>query len=172
LGEHAKPDPPIDVFAIAHELSVTVRLLAAPDDLSGFFFRDPASGEAMIGINSSHHDHRQRFTLAHELGHMILHSYDDVHYDRKGYGYGYGRVMMRDSSSSTGENRDEVEANFFAAELLMPRAMVYKHLLSGQVQDYLEEDFSDTVKHVAKEFGVSQQALSIRLVQLGIVITE
>ncbi len=82
---------------------------------------------------------------------------------------------MRDSKSSTGEHRDEIEANFFAAELLMPRDVLTKRLLSGKSGDYLEIEFDETLRELASEFGISQQALTVRLVrlvQLGFLSTE
>ncbi len=123
-------------------------------------------------INKSHRETRQRFTLAHELGHLVLHSFDDLHYDRKEYGSGFGRVRMRDSESSTGENRDEVEANFFAAELLMPGDLLYQELKSRETHDFLESDFDAAVKLLAKQFKVSPQALTVRLVQIGILSAD
>jgi Zn-dependent peptidase ImmA (M78 family) len=168
--EHALVTAPIDVEELARQLAARVMKVETDDDeLSGFLYRDPQSGEAVIGINKGHSETRKRFTLAHELGHLVLHSFDNLHYDRKGYGSGFGRVRMRDSASSTGENRDEVEANFFAAELLMPEELLYQELRSRGMHDFLESDFDAAVKLLAKQFKVSPQALTVRLVQIGIL---
>lgn len=160
---------PIDVESIAGQLNAKVQRVDTDDEeLSGFLFRGP-EGETVIGVNANHHENRRRFTIAHELGHLLLHAKEDVHVDRKGYGYGFGRVMNRDAVSSTGEDRDEIEANFFAAELLMPRQVIVRELLDGRSLDFIEKDFDAAVRDLAKRFKVSPQALTVRLVQLKII---
>jgi Zn-dependent peptidase ImmA (M78 family) len=168
LKDHGE-ELPIDVEAMAERMNAKVqRVETEDDDLSGFLFRGPG-GETVIGVNASHHENRRRFTVAHELGHLLLHASEDIHVDRKGYGYGFGRAMNRDSVSSTGENRDEIEANFFAAELLMPRHVIVRELLDGKTLDFFEKDFDAAVRDLAKRFKVSSQALTVRLVQLKII---
>lgn len=173
MEEHSLASAPVDVEVLAGKLGARVMKVETDDDeLSGFLYRDPQSGQAVIGINKSHSPTRQRFTLAHEIGHLVLHSFDDLHYDRKGYGSEFGRVRKRDASSSTGENRDEVEANFFAAELLMPEGLLSHELESRGMHDFLESDFDSAVKLLAKQFKVSPQSLTVRLVQLGILSAD
>ncbi len=81
-------------------------------DISGVLFR--SADDVLIGVNSKHPPQRQRFTIAHELGHFLLHDGEAVHYD-KDY-----RVSLRSDLSSAGTDIEEIEANFFAASLLMP----------------------------------------------------
>lgn len=78
---------------------------------------------------------RRRFTMAHELGHLMLHPLG---------------VMFRDDTFS-GDER-EVEANKFAAALLMPREFV--------VSDY---HATRDVKMLARRYVVSESAMRIRL---------
>lgn len=163
---------PIPVDKIAKQLDVKVMYVETEDDdLSGFFYRDPSSGKAVIGINDDHFRTRQRFTLAHELAHLILHSYDDLHYDRKGYGTDYGRIRKRDGESATGENRDEIEANYFAAELLMPEELIFERIEQLELEDIFERSADAAVKSLAKEFDVSPLALTIRMQQLHLLST-
>ena len=170
LNTHHDGKLPVKVEKIARAMGIKVQPVEiADDELSGYFLRDAKTDEAIIGVNLNTSPARQRFTLAHELGHFLLHDTHDVGFDRKGYGYNYGRVMKRDADSKKGEKRDEVEANFFAAELLMPRNVLFERLVTGHAMDFLEEDFDATVSDLAKEFEVSVQALSIRLVQLKII---
>ena len=63
--------PPVPVESIAENLGIEIRFEAAEDDLSGALIRKPK--EVVIGVNSAHHPNRQRFTIAHEIGHFILH---------------------------------------------------------------------------------------------------
>lgn len=161
---------PVNVEEIAGAMGVKIQPVDIQDDeLSGFFFRDSQGGQAIIGVNKTQSKVRRRFTIAHELCHFWIHDSQDVRYDRKGNGYDYGRIMPRNADSSTGEKRDEVEANFFAAELLMPRSILADKLLAGKTLDFLETDTDDTIRKLAKEFDVSVQALTVRLVQLRII---
>ncbi|PYU65849.1 MAG: hypothetical protein DMG49_23375 [Acidobacteria bacterium] len=72
--------PPVPVERIAEDHGLDVRLAPFDGDLSGALIRN--EDEAYIGVNSSHHPHRQRFTIAHELAHYFLHSGFRVHIDK------------------------------------------------------------------------------------------
>ena len=68
------------------------------------------------------------------------------------------------STSATGEDRIEREANSFAAALLMPAELV--HQVIAELSVYLAHD--DEVDDLAKQFQVSRQAMSFRLANLAI----
>lgn len=160
---------PIPVEKLAKTLNVQVIYVdTEDDDLSGFFYRDPLSGKSVIGVNNDHYKTRQRFTIAHEIGHLMLHSFEDLHYDRKGS----GGIFRRSAESATGENRDEIEANYFAAELLMPEELIHDKLEDSEISDIFERNVDAAIKAMAKEFNVSPHALTIRMAQLGIVSIE
>src|SRR6202167_2516650 len=109
---------PVPVEKIAKSLGARVRFSPLDDELSGFvFIKD---GVPIIGVNSLHHPNRQRFTIAHEIGHLELHRNmiaTAVHVDKS------FPALMRNSQSAAGIEQVEIEANQFAAELLMPRAI-------------------------------------------------
>ena len=71
---------------------------------------------------------------------------------------------FRDSRSSQAVDKKEMEANEFAAELLMPRKFLAKALKNETVD--LEDD--DKIESLAKSFGVSTQALTFRLINLNL----
>ena len=63
--------PPVPVEKLAKALGARVEYTPFDDELSGMaFVRD---GKPVIGVNSNHHPNRQRFTIAHELAHVVLH---------------------------------------------------------------------------------------------------
>ena len=163
LANHKVLNSPVPVEAIARALEIEIKLDKVDDDLSGFIVRDKQSRKAIIGANKSHHPHRQRFTIAHELGHFLLHEGHMIHLDEKGDAL---RVNLRNSESARGEDNDEKEANLFAAELLMPAAFLRTDL-HGKDLDLLGD--SDFLEKLAKKYKVSTQALIFRLAYLNYV---
>lgn len=95
------------------------------------------TSEAHIWVDSSRPGVRQRFTIAHELGHLMLHPLG---------------TTFRDINSTNSFNKQESQANRFAADLLMPEWMVRAYLSSTESPEAL-----------ASVFDVSAQAMTIRL---------
>jgi Zn-dependent peptidase ImmA (M78 family) len=96
---------PVEVEKIAKYLGVRVQYEPTDDDLSGFLLRDLSRNKAIIGVNDKHSETRKRFTVAHELGHFILHEHENLHVDKR------FMIQLRDEKSSKGEFEDEKEAN-------------------------------------------------------------
>jgi Zn-dependent peptidase ImmA (M78 family) len=122
-------------------------------DLSGMIFDN---GGVTIVVNSLHHVNRQRFTLAHELGHFELHMKEigsAVHVDKKFLAFARG------PKSSSGEDRREIEANSFASELLAPESMLAEEL-RGHLVDFENEDL---IRGLAGKFQVSAQMMTFRV---------
>ena len=145
---------PTPVEKIARALGVQVRFSPFDDELSGMIYIK--EGVPIIGVNSLHHPNRQRFTIAHELGHLELHRQmitTTVHVDKN------FPALMRDPKSATGTEQIEIEANQFAAELLMPRELI-EQALAGEQFD-IEDD--GPIEEIAKKFRVSKQALQYRI---------
>lgn len=130
--------PAVDPFAIARSLGVRVDRVSGPEDWAGDV--DSSTREAIIRYNADHAPARQRFTVAHELGHLLLHP--------------PGR-RYRDPVSSQGIDLAEIQANNFAAGLLMPSWMI-NAVAPGK-----------SVLALADIFAVSEQAMQIRLKTLG-----
>jgi Zn-dependent peptidase ImmA (M78 family) len=111
---------------------------------------------ARIGVNALHHPNRQRFTIAHEIGHLVLHRPEitkEIHVDRE------FPMLMRDAVSATGSDEMEIEANCFAAEILMPESFLAKSL-EGRPID-IDDDAA--VSALAKVYKVSASAMRLRL---------
>lgn len=73
--------------------------------------------------------------------------------------------MYRNNASSTGEVLIEREANAFAAAILMP-----KELIAQEINKLLDGDALEIITKLSKKFGVSEQAMSFRLSNLGYYI--
>lgn len=155
LQDNGVTAPPIPVDRIAKALGAQLRYSPLDDELSGMIY--VKEGTSIIGVNSLHHPNRQRFTIAHECGHLILHKAQitkEVHVDKL-----FPMMLMRNSVSSAGVNEVEIEANLFAAELLMPASLLKKMLDDNPVD--IEDE--GAVNALAKTFKVSSAAMRFRI---------
>lgn len=146
---------PVKEIILGEGLNVVNR--EVEDEVSGFLIFE--NEQPTIGVNKRHSPNRRRYTLAHELGHFMLDhvsANDPLRIDR------VSQVMFRDESSSKGKKREEIEANQFAAELLMPTS-----LLLSDWDDLDESDVEDAIDDLAKKYKVSTQAMTFRLVNLN-----
>ena len=143
------PPVPIERLVAEHGIDVRYGDLGA---VSGLMVREGRS--VTIGVNDQHSPLRQRFTMAHEFGHFLLHNDIDEHFDEL---YTVRRVHNRDDRSSMAVDVDEIEANFFAATILMPKPF----LDASNAIDRL--DSNSGVAELARTFNVSQHAMSLRL---------
>jgi Zn-dependent peptidase ImmA (M78 family) len=151
--------PPVPVERLIQLRGARLAVRSLEDSVSGFVYRD--EGQPVIGINTVHPLARQRFTMAHELGHLILHNALGVHIDERDF-----FLKFRDSAAAASDDREEREANLFAAELLMPREFLEKDATQlGEIS--LHDD--GALRHLAKRYGVSLQALLIRLTSLRLL---
>lgn len=154
LDQSGLLQPPVDVYAVAERLGLDVRTRPLDKELSGFMQR--TDGGAVIAVNADHTPNRQRFTLAHELGHWSLDHGDAV----------IDSHLYRDQLASAGENVVEIEANTFAASLLMPAEWLRDDVPASRVLGPLDEDVTDDL---ARLYQVSQQAMAFRLMNLGLM---
>jgi Zn-dependent peptidase ImmA (M78 family) len=136
---------PVDPTELAKRLGADVVAIDgnSANGLSGKL--DVCNGKSTISYNRDEMSLRQRFTIAHELGHLVLNhgpSFRDPAQNYSLYNY----------------DPDEVDANKFAAELLMPEEainiLIEKHGISN-------------IGELSRRFMVSQQAMEFRLKNLG-----
>ncbi len=129
---------PVPIEDICKKLGLNVVEFDFPDTFSGVLRKEKMA----IGVNKNHPTVRQRFTLAHELGHFLLGHEDDTIDGRS------DRPMPL-----------EREANSFASRLLIPADAVTKMI----------NEIGLDLKALAKEFLVSEQAMTIRLLDMGFI---
>lgn len=149
----------VDVDLVAARLGLEVVSMDLGEDVSGLLVSKGTS--TLIAVQKSDHVNRRRFTIAHEIGHYCLrHQFEPgehVHVDR-------GHLITpRNSRSSTGIDPKEIEANQFAACLLMPSKLLSRRIAELAVASLRD----DHVQRLAEEFRVSEQAMTIRLSTLG-----
>ena len=148
---------PVPVPRIARRLGLKLQLQPFEEEgeMSGILVRD--GKDVILGVNASHHLNRRRFTIAHEIGHFLLHEGDRVFVDRSNY-----KVSLRDALSSSGSNVEEIEANMFASLLLIPERFLMDDL-EGKEIDIADDRADHEVRALARKYKVSPQAMAFRL---------
>lgn len=154
LDKYGVSVPPVPVERIAKKEGARIQYGPLDRELSGMFFLK--DGVPVIGVNSLHHPNRQRFTISHELAHMLLHRDQiegGVHVD-KGHA-----ILRRDALSATGEDKIEVEANQFASNFLVPDFLLARVL--GENCSIVDDE--QELEMLSKKFKVSTMTMQIRL---------
>lgn len=139
---------PVNVYQIAANLGVFVTFESFPSELynlRGFSYKE--DGFSLIGINKSHPVVLQRFTLAHELHHLL-------------YDFNVTPFLC---GSHNQEEIIEANAEKFAAEILMPKDALQRLISYPPNVNYL------TIHLVAEHFKVSYEATAIRLHKFGLI---
>lgn len=148
--------PPVDVYRIARNLGIEVverpKLVVQGEEASGFLLR--TRGRTICVLNEDDHPNRKRFTVAHEIGHYLLHPFQETYIDWN----------FRNNKSSEGTDHREIEANGFAAELLMPEELIRAEVPSPL--NVIEDD--ERIRGLARRFRVSPQAMTHRLTNLDL----
>lgn len=165
LAEAGITKPPVDLDTLAAHLDVEIVYEQFEGEgLCGLLYREPGKKNTpekkIIGVNRGHRKTRQRFTIAHEFGHLLLHRGHPVFMDR------WVLVDLREERRGEGNAAQEREANWFAAELLMPEEWVETALRAMNSRRSLGDE-GRLIRELAKEFNVSLQSMEYRLMNLG-----
>lgn len=144
-GFHAFP---VDPFAIAekHDLHVEQKPAGMPGVSGALIFADPKP--IIIYSSELENEGHERFSVAHELGHYFLPDHPDQ--ILKAGGQHFSRAGFSEGSSSI-----ELEADHFAAGLLMPGYLVRQNLEQHQVG-------LEGICRLAEDARVSMTAAAIR----------
>lgn len=160
LEQYKINELPIPVNDIAIQRGLKIKAYDLGEDVSGVLVIK--EGQGFIGYNPTESKVRQRFTVAHELGHYELHNKENesaLFVDKQ------FKVEFRNQDSSTGEIVREREANAFAAALLMPEKLLVKEIKNHHFE--LSDD--DSLQELAKLFNVSVSAMTFRLMNLKLL---
>lgn len=147
-------EPPVPVENIAINEGIRVVYHELEDEVSGLLVYE--NDTALIGVNVKHPEVRQRFTIAHELGHYMLHR------DKPAVFIDDKLVHFRSDRPAHDFDPREAEANHFAATILLPRNFLREDLEETPI-DVLDDR---AVRALAHRYQVSAQALTIRLAKL------
>ena len=142
---------PIDLIDLAEKLGVDVYFRPFSDEIDGFYLALPGI-KPVIAINNigAKSPRRQRFTLAHEIGHHLL-----AHRTGCADIIGYDTRNAKDTAA-------ERTCDRFASELLMPETDVRSRLAD------VNPDGGNPIGTLADFFEVSEAAMENRLIELGL----
>ena len=151
----AKAQSPVPVRELVRLLDIRLDASAMEPSQSAYI-KKHEDGSFTIGVNTTEGDQRQRFSIAHELGHYYLHRdllpAGGVHADRL-FGGGV-------NPSGVLTPRHETQANQFAADLLMPKASLHG----------LWDEFNkhESIRNIAAAFDVSRKAAKWRVINMDL----
>lgn len=135
-------EAPIPIEKVANLFSLDVIFYPKfPNSISGTLIKD--ENLHAIGVNKNHPKTRQRFTIAHELGHYIM---------------GHDENTILDDSFDKNTDKER-EANKFASEILMPF-----NILKNDIETEKHD-----IPSLAKKYEVSEQVMSIRLLETSLI---
>ena len=154
LKENFVNAPPVNVFAIVRNYGLDVAYMSFSEyeDVAGFIDLE----KRQIVVNDFDGPSRQKFTVAHELGHWIMHRQLLEKHPDQG-------VLLRLPLGRPDPDPREKEANSFAANLLVPDMFLTPNIESGQRL----KDFAGGEKLLATVFGVSADVIGYRLREVG-----
>ena len=140
---------PINPLTLAHREGIEVNNAWFENGtVAGMILRRGV--DVSILVNQDDPPFRKRFTIAHELGHHFLHLTRDGEYVDKETNL--FRQQPGDDRATTPDRRKEIQANLFAAALLMP---------AGEVRRYWME--RQSIEELARIFQVSASAMGYRV---------
>ena len=156
LQDNKQSTPPVNVFNIAHQENIELGFLskrkAHNEHIEGKIYFHTRGKQWVIRYNKENSLTGQRIAVAHELGHYFLHkaSFEDTE-----------EILFRNIQWDL----YELQANQFAAELLMPKTMIIKYGEPVADQSKSKPHF---VKLMAQTFMVSREAMQYRLYNMGL----
>jgi hypothetical protein len=147
LIEECQDAPPVRLPELARALGVPIKASTLAPGISGEI--RPSGDGFVIRVNRHDPIKRQRFTVAHELAHFLLH--------RNEIGNGIADDVLYRSSLS---DRREQQANRLAADILMPVALLVEAQQAAE-----EKGVGDVVLYLSDMFAVSEAAMRIKVEQ-------
>lgn len=148
LLKHGIVEPGFDIEALARVLKLDV-VYGGLEKVDAWLLRRD-DGTGVIRVSDAISDaNRRRFSIAHEIGHWVLH-------EGRSQGYLCTAKDLRDYARSP----EEAEANIFAAALLIPRMFIEPEMLRN-------DPSFESVKALAQKCRASLTSAARRLVELS-----
>jgi len=150
--EYGRYGNSVDVVKLANRFGIKVYEYPFGDGVSGAV-RKKENGEVSIYISDQDSVARQRFSVAHELAHAVLHKdLVDSH-----------KIIKRSKNDFSSK---ELEANKLAEEILMPEKSISRFIKEEKLEKNAQID-SSIIQKIAESFKVSTMVAIIRLRNLN-----
>ena len=143
----------IDVFI---EDFSSISISPAPSKINGYLAMKPQNKGDVIAVNSQQSRGHQFWTIAHEMWHYLVHKDDRIE-----------KTVFFTELETNDEHlpKEEVDANLFATELLMPKAEFSDLFNFYKEHNYTMKNIMDILSH---SFSVSQTAILKRIKTLDL----
>lgn len=169
LDKFGKHKEEISNLVLDNSLKIDIEAITVICQISLNYGEGNPKGEKHeIIINKFEPAYKQRFTIAHELGHIIL-GHKEISY----------KLLNICQYQDTIERMNELSANKFAVELTMPKILVKEALINAMDkldysadQRFDKDDIKQLVNIAADKMSVSTQALNYRIKDLGLFVDE
>lgn len=150
---------PVNIEEMIRLFNIELDKKANLDDNILGEIRKLPDGRYKISINKNDHYYRKRFTMAHELGHFLLHG--GLIGDGLNDNVAYRNVESGDFYNSHIGKEQETEANQFAASVLMPDDILKLIVFSDTFTNT-----DESIQTLSKKFQVSKEAMKIKVSDL------
>src|SRR6266496_141061 len=150
LAENYQTTPPIDVYGIARNNGLEIIEKLFPIDqanIAGFITMQDGTGKLYVNLRDV--IYRRRFTIAHELGHWRLHREELRSNPQRS-------ILFRIAIRQLNVDPTEKEANFFAANLLVPLGLLRQHR-DGKTNEKLAELFLVSTEVIGYRLSLLEQ---------------
>lgn len=146
---------PVDVKGMANAMGLTIKEAYLPEHISGMI--EPDGTSYVITVNARHSETQKRFTIAHEIGHYVMHEgliengiADDSKYQNM-------EISGRFLNTNIGP-KEESDANTIAVSVLMPNELLKRHF-----QEMAGGSLDEIIQQLSNTFHVSRKSMQIML---------
>jgi len=145
--KHGLSFPENSILDVAEKLGVSVKTATfKEEDIAGLLDYGTENKRAQIFISETDNEKKRNFTIAHEIGHLLLHKINA------------GRLKIdRHGIQAFTQKKDEEEANYFAAELLVPQQKLKEIVFKARMHEW------DLINYCSEYFNVSKSVIDNRL---------
>lgn len=145
--KHDLSFPENSILEVAEKLGISVKTVIFKENVAGLLDYGTENEGAQIFISETDSEKKRNFTIAHEIGHLLLHKTSGVRL----------KVDRHDMQDFAQKSVDEEEADYFAAELLVPQIKLKEIIFKARMTEW------DLIDYCSAYFNVSKSVIANRL---------
>jgi len=124
--KHDLSFPENSILEVAEKLGISVKTAIFKEDVVGLLDYGTENQGAQIFISETDNEKKRNFTIAHEIGHLLLHHVNS----------GRLKIDRHDMQAFAQKSVDEEEADYFAAELLVPQTKLKEIIFKARMLEW------------------------------------